>query len=164
MILIGLGSNIAGAGFKSSEAVLEAALGALKSDGIDVIERSPWYRSAPIPASDQPWFVNGVATVRTALPAAALLEVLHRVEQEFGRVRQRRNESRILDLDLLAYEDQIAQHADGLVLPHPRLQDRAFVLRPLADMAPAWHHPITGLTAAEMLDLLPPGQAVERLP
>jgi len=163
MILIGLGSNISGAGFNTSEEVLEAALNMLINNDIDLLERSPWYRSAPIPASDQPWFVNGVAMIRTGLPAVALLEALHRVEGKFGRVRVRRNESRTLDLDLLAYDNQIAQDPDGLVLPHPRLQERAFVLQPLADLAPAWRHPITGLTAAEMLDLLPPGQVVERL-
>ncbi len=78
-------------------------------------------------------------------------------------MRSRRNESRTLDLDLLAYDDQVINETGGLVLPHPRLQERAFVLLPLAEVAPQWRHPVTGLTAAEMLASLPPGQEVEKI-
>jgi 2-amino-4-hydroxy-6-hydroxymethyldihydropteridine diphosphokinase len=163
MILIGLGSNLTGSGFVSSQEVLEAALNAIKNNDIQVLEVSPYYRSAPVPISDQPWFVNGVAAVSTTLPPAALLEALHRVEADFGRVRMARNESRTLDLDLLTYDNRVIQEPEGLTLPHPRLQDRAFVLRPLGDLAPRWRHPVSGLTAAEMLALLAPGQEVERI-
>lgn len=161
MILIGLGSNLTGASFDSSQEVLESALNELKKNNIQSVEVSPWYRSAPVPASDQPWFVNGVAAVATTLPPAALLEVLHRVEAAFGRIRVARNESRTLDLDLLAYGEQVIQEPEGLTLPHPRLHERAFVLRPLVDLAPEWRHPVLGLTAAEMLASLAPGQQVE---
>ncbi|MGF1628182.1 MAG: 2-amino-4-hydroxy-6-hydroxymethyldihydropteridine diphosphokinase [Kiloniellaceae bacterium] len=163
MILVGLGSNLTTAQLQTSEDVLEAAINALINSGVDVIQKSPWYRSAPIPASEQPWFVNGVASLGTQLGPRALLQLLHEVETEYGRVRGAPNASRTLDLDLLAYGDRILDEAGGIKLPHPRLAERAFVLQPLADLAPCWRHPVTGLTAAEMLAALPPDQVVERL-
>ncbi len=163
MILIGMGSNLISAEFETSQSLLEASFNSMENQGLKVVERSSWYRSAPIPASDQPWFVNGVVRVESNLEPEALLQVLHTVENEYGRVRRRRNESRTLDLDLLAYDDRIVNEADGLVLPHPRLQERGFVLLPLAELAPQWRHPTSGLRAAELLDSLPPGQGVERI-
>lgn len=163
MILVALGSNLVTPEFDTSQKLLESALKLLEKRSIRTIRRSSWYRSAPVPASDQPWFVNGVAQVASELDPQALLAALHAVESEYGRMRSRRNASRTLDLDLLAYDDQVISEADGLVLPHPRLQERAFVLLPLAEVAPQWRHPVTGLTAAEMLASLPPGQQVERI-
>ena len=138
--------------------------------GVTVSRVSPWYRSAPVPASDQPWYVNAVAEVRTPLAPAPLLAFLHKVEREFGRVRGVANAARVLDLDLLAYGDAIADGRDGgPVLPHPRLHERAFVLVPLVDLAPGWRHPMLGKTAAELLQGLggadatvpmPPGKGV----
>src|SRR3546814_14054145 len=90
-----------------------------------------------------------------------LLAVLHEVEAEHERVRSVPNASRTLDLDLLAYDDRVVDGAGGLMLPHPRLSERAFVLQPLVELAPEWRHPGSGLTAAEMLAELPPGQQVE---
>lgn len=161
MILLGLGSNLTTARLTSSQEVLEESLKALEKHNIRVVRKSSWYRSAPVPPSAQPWFVNGVAEVETDLPPRALLEALHAVEAEYGRVRGARNASRTLDLDLLAYGDCVLHDPDGLQLPHPRLAERAFVLQPLAELAPLWRHPVSGLTAVEMAALLPPGQAVE---
>ncbi len=163
MILIALGSNLVTPEFDTSQKLLEASLKSLGKKGIQVVRQSSWYRSAPVPVSDQPWFVNGVAQVASTLGPKALLEALHAVESEYGRMRSRRNESRTLDLDLLAYDAQVITEANGLVLPHPRLQERAFVLLPLAEVAPQWRHPVNGLTAAEMLACLTPGQQVERI-
>lgn len=163
MILVGLGSNLATGQFESSEKILEMATKSLENIGITVVRRSSWYRSAPVPMSDQPWFVNGVISVSTERSPEDLLQHLHAVENEFGRVRAQRNESRTLDLDLLAYDDQVIEEPGGLVLPHPRIAERAFVLCPLAELAPQWRHPVTGCTASEMLADLPPGQAVERI-
>ncbi len=135
MILIGLGgnldSNMAGPPVKT----LAAALTALESAGVRVLRRSRWYRSEPVPRSDQPWFVNAVATVETDLFAFDLLQLLHAVEAKFGRVRGMPNVARTLDLDLLDYD---GERSDGpeLVLPHPRLHQRRFVLLPLAEIAP----------------------------
>lgn len=163
MILVGLGSNLTTTRFKTSEEILEESLKSMKDKGITVGNRSAWFRSAPIPASDQPWFVNGVATLRTDLPPQALLQALHDIEADYGRLRSTRNASRTLDLDLLAYDDFIVDEPDGLRLPHPRLAERAFVLLPMMEVAPGWRHPLTGLTAAEMLARLPAPQPVERL-
>ena len=130
---------------------------ALTEAGLTVSRRSRWYETAPVPASDQPWYVNGVAEMTTSLEADVLLARLHQIEGAFGRVRRIRNEARVLDLDLLAYHDLVVTSA-GLTLPHPRLRDRAFVLLPLAELAPQWRHPIGGEPIARMIKRLDPGQ------
>jgi len=162
MILLGLGANLPSATHGQPEATLAAALAALAAEGVAVDRLSPWYRSAPVPAGDQPWYVNGVAAVTTGLAPAALLELLHRVERRFGRVRRDRNEPRVLDLDLLDYDGLVLQ-GGAAVLPHPRLDQRAFVLLPLRDVAPQWRHPVLGRTIDELVAALPPGQRVERM-
>src|SRR5439155_4073407 len=110
------------------------ALGAIEAQGVRISARSGWYWSEPVPRSDQPWFVNAVASLATPLPAPDLLAVLQAIETRFGRVRGARNAARVLDLDLLDYEGKVADTAT-LVLPHPRLHERPFVLVPLAEIA-----------------------------
>ena len=105
MILLGMGSNLPSAA-GAPRATLEAALAALDQSGLRIVKRSRWYRSVPVPASDQPDFVNGVVAVETALEPAELLALLHRIEARFGRARREVNAARSLDLDLLAYDDQ----------------------------------------------------------
>jgi 2-amino-4-hydroxy-6-hydroxymethyldihydropteridine diphosphokinase len=161
MILIGLGANLPSAAGPPA-ATLAAALAALGAAGVAIERRSPWYRSAPLPAGDQPWYVNAVAVARTGLGPAALLALLHRVEASFGRTRHRRNEARVLDLDLLDYDGLVRD--DPPVLPHPRLHERAFVLLPLRDVAPEWRHPIDGAGVAELIAALPADQSIGRLP
>lgn len=123
-----------------------------------IVKRSRWFRSQAYPPSDQPDFVNGVAQVSTALSPGALLTRLHEVEREFGRRRGVPNAARSIDLDLLDYEGLVQQGGDGPALPHPRLHQRAFVLLPLADVAPLWRHPVLDLPVAEMIRRLPAGQ------
>jgi len=161
MILIALGANLPSAA-GTPPATLAAALAALAAAGIELERRSPWYRSAPVPAGDQPWFVNGVAAVATSLGPVELLAELHRVEAQFGRIRRTRNEPRPLDLDLLDYDGLVRDRAP--VLPHPRLTERAFVLLPLGDVAPGWRHPVSGAGLAQLIAALPPGQEIERMP
>ena len=155
-ILIGLGANLPSA-VGPPVATLQAALDRLAGVGVITRQRSRWFESAPAPPSDQPWFVNGVAAVATALDPAALLATLHRIEAEFGRARGAPNAPRTLDLDLLAYGDRVEAPAPGdagPILPHPRLGERAFVLLPLADVAPTWYHPASGRPLSDLIGAL----------
>jgi 2-amino-4-hydroxy-6-hydroxymethyldihydropteridine diphosphokinase len=162
VILIGIGSNLPAPPAETPLETVVAALRALSRRGIRVIAHSGWYLSEPVPASDQPWFVNGVAIVESKLAPPALLDGLLATEAGFGRVRSVQNAPRTLDLDLLDHDSRLYDTAT-LTLPHPRLHQRRFVLAPLCEIAPDWRHPRLGLTAAELLARLPPGQPVRRV-
>lgn len=161
MILIGLGANLPSE-FGGPAATIAAAIEELAKAGAVTTARSRLYRSAPVPASDQPWFLNEVIAVKTQLTPRNLLAVMHRIEVQFGRERGERDAPRTLDLDLLAYDGCVQSGGEGEpTLPHPRLSHRAFVLRPLAEIAPGWRHPITGDTVEHLIAVLPPGQIAE---
>jgi 2-amino-4-hydroxy-6-hydroxymethyldihydropteridine diphosphokinase len=162
VILIGIGSNLAFPPAETPLATAAAALAMFPVHGIGVIVRSGWYESEPVPPSDQPWYVNGVAIVASELPPMALLERLLALEAEFGRERGALNAARTLDLDLLDYNSRCCDTAT-LTLPHPRLQLRRFVLGPLCEIASGWRHPLLGVTAGELLAGLPRGQPIRRL-
>jgi 2-amino-4-hydroxy-6-hydroxymethyldihydropteridine diphosphokinase len=157
MILIGLGANLPGR-HGSPETALKGALARLEQRGISIERLSNWYWSAPVPPSGQPDFVNLVASIGWAHDAPAALSQLHAVEEEFDRRRAEPNAARTLDLDLLDFHGQI--NSGWPTLPHPRLHQRLFVLLPLRDVAPAWRHPATGETIAQMLAAAPAGQKV----
>ncbi len=161
MIVIGLGANLPSERYGGPLGACEAALDALRAAGVAVRRRSRWYRSAPVPVSDQPWFVNGVAEVETDLAAAELLDLLHRIEREMGRERRIRDEARVIDLDLLIYGTGVSLPGEVPILPHPRLAQRAFVVLPLAELAPEWRHPETGRSVAQMARELPLDQQAE---
>jgi 2-amino-4-hydroxy-6-hydroxymethyldihydropteridine diphosphokinase len=163
-IYIGLGANLPHPTYGSPMDTLKVALNELTRRGVEVRQLSPWYRSAPVPASEQPWFDNAVAEVATDLPADRLLALLHEVEEIFGRARSTPNAARLIDLDLLDFRGEIAPEGPGkATLPHPRLAARAFVLRPLADLAPDWRHPVSGISIGELSRALPPDQLIEKL-
>lgn len=158
MILIGIGANLPSDTHTMPLDTCKAALAALDAiKGVRVAQVSRWFESAPVPVSDQPWFVNGVARVETDLSPADLLRVLHDVEAEFGRVRGERNAPRVLDLDLLAYDDVLVSGAD-IEIPHARLHKRAFVVLPLGDIAPDWVHPALGQKLKDLAAKLPQDQ------
>jgi 2-amino-4-hydroxy-6-hydroxymethyldihydropteridine diphosphokinase len=155
---IGLGSNLG-----DSVAQVRGGMTALAQLRQTRLEAcSSLYRTAPVGRQDQPDFVNAVCRVRTRLAPVALMRRLLEVEQTHGRVREgEQGGPRTLDLDLLLYEDRSC-HEPGLTLPHPRLHERAFVLYPLQEIAPALVIPGRG----RIEDLLPAcaGQGIERLP
>jgi 2-amino-4-hydroxy-6-hydroxymethyldihydropteridine diphosphokinase len=162
VILVGIGSNQAAPKFGSPQETVSAAVAQLPAIGALVVRCSRWYLSQPVPPSDQPWYVNGVAAVETGLDPAALLAALLALEARFGRRRGVPNAARTLDLDLLDYDGRQSE-TERLVLPHPRLHERRFVLAPLAEIAPHWRHPRLAMTATELLHRLPPGQPVRAL-
>ncbi len=158
LILIGLGANLPSRAFGAPKATLTAALERLDTAGLRVTARSRWYESEPVPKSTQPNFINAVVRVEAKLAPAALLAVLHRTEESFGRVRGVPNAARSIDLDLIAYGDTVTHGDGGPLLPHPRMHERAFVLLPLREIAPRWYHPFLGRTVDELIALLPRDQ------
>lgn len=179
-IVLALGSN-QGLEKAGPAEVLGAALTALAENGIRVRRCSRFYRTPCFPAGAGPDYVNAAAVVDTALDPAALLAVLHRIEADLGRERRTRWAARTVDLDLIAYgqrvlpdlagyrawldlptADQAVAAPDRLILPHPRMQDRGFVLIPMRDVAPDWTHPVLGRSVRQFCAALP-GDAVKEV-
>jgi 2-amino-4-hydroxy-6-hydroxymethyldihydropteridine diphosphokinase len=159
-IYIALGANLPGpAG--PPRATLEAALARLEPAGVHVARRSRWYRSPAWPDPADPEFVNAVAEVETGMPPAALMALLHEIEVALGRERDAPNAPRAIDLDLLDYRGAV--EAGPPVLPHPRLHLRAFVLLPLAEIAPGWRHPVSRRAIGELIAALAPESAAKPL-
>jgi 2-amino-4-hydroxy-6-hydroxymethyldihydropteridine diphosphokinase len=152
MIVIALGANLPSQTGAPRETLL-AALDRLPQYGIEVLRVSPFYASEAWPDPNDPPYVNAVAIVSTELSPPDLLVKLHAVEASFGRERSAANAPRTIDLDLIDYDGRVE---DGPpVLPHPRMDGRAFVLVPLADVAPGWRHPITHGTVEALIAALP---------
>ena len=160
-ILVAIGANLPGPNGRTALQSCKWATGRLAAlPGLRLQAVSRWYESAPVPASDQPPFVNGVALLSGAADPHALLAALHGIEAEADRVRTVPNAARTLDLDLIGMDRLVLN--GPLHLPHPRAAERAFVVLPLCDVAPDWRHPRLARTAAELLPGVR-GQAIHAL-
>jgi 2-amino-4-hydroxy-6-hydroxymethyldihydropteridine diphosphokinase len=153
---IGLGANLG-----EREATLREAVRRLGTLGT-VTAVSSLYETEPVGYRDQPPFLNAVVALETALPPGDVMRGLLAIEETMGRVRTFRNAPRTLDLDLLLYDDIVLENEE-LVVPHPRFHERAFVLVPLAEIAPLMRHPAMRKTFAELLADLPGIEGVRRV-
>ena len=142
---LALGSNLG-----DKEANLRRALELLQQRWVEVVKTSSFICTEPYGVTDQPQFLNGVCEVRTSLAPLALLHTLLDIEQEMGRVRLRHWGERNIDLDLLLYED-VVMDTPELILPHPDMQNRDFVLLPLAEISPEIIHPTLQKTISELV-------------
>lgn len=159
MILIAIGANLPDHAGAHPLVTCRAAAEALRGlPDLRLVALSRWYATAPVPPSGQPDYVNGIARLEGhAGDPAALLARLHAIEAQAGRVRGVPNAARTLDLDLIDV-DGLVRDGPSPILPHPRAHERAFVLRPLADVAPGWCHPRLGRTVEALLAGLPSQQ------
>lgn len=180
--ILALGGN-ANSHVGSPVETLDFALKSLALHDIFPLKVSRRYVNPAFPKGSGPDFVNAVAVIQSQLDPVSLLNALHQMEASCGRVRDRRWGPRTLDLDLIAHGEMVLPDVDGyqawrdlsvedqqqktppeLILPHPRLQDRAFVLVPMAEVAPEWIHPVLGLSVQQMLDNLAENDRNEVVP
>jgi len=169
-VYLSLGSNLG-----DRLALLRAAVARLRAEGLALVAASPLYESEPWETepgqteSERSWFLNCVVAVETALPPRALLERLHTIEAALGRTRPaglmpeaRRFAPRTLDIDILFYDDAVISAPDDLHIPHLMAAERAFVLRPLADIAPDFTHPTLYRQVRELLEDLADEHQIRR--
>ena len=162
MIYIGIGSNLNG---KNNETPLQnckKALVELKKE-VNICKISSWYKSEPIPVSNQPWFINGAIEISTNKSSLDLLEFILSIEKVFGRVREKKNEARILDLDIIDYKKKILYIKNKLIIPHPKMHERSFVLQPLSELNPKWMHPIKKKGIKELIRNLNDKQKISKI-
>jgi 2-amino-4-hydroxy-6-hydroxymethyldihydropteridine diphosphokinase len=173
MVIISLGSNVTGDGKISSQAI-RSACNQLKSFSIRILDSSRFYLTEPYGVTDQPAFTNSAILVQTSLSPHNLLTVIKRIEAIAGRRKTKRWGARVIDLDIIDYNglslnyvkdwrSNFTNYERRLILPHPGIANRPFVLQPIMDIAPFWHHPVNRLTAAQMLKRLPrnaPGRVI----
>ncbi len=147
-IFVGAGSNLG----RRFGFLFEARSLLCQHPGLRFLKASPHYETVPVGGPEgQGLYVNAVWEFETVLPPEEVLTVLLEVEKKLGRERGEANAPRTLDLDLLAYDDEVLE-SESLTLPHPRMQERPFVLKPLSDIAPGWKHPVLQQSASKLLE------------
>ena len=156
-VYLALGSNVG-----DRRANIEAALERLTACGVKVQGVSSLYRTEPVGYTDQPWFMNCAAEVMTELMPLQLVRRCQAIQRELGRRPGPRNGPRLIDIDILLYENAVVRSAE-VTIPHPRMAERRFVLVPLGEIAAGAEHPVTRQTVREMLGAAPPA-AVVKLP
>ena len=149
MILVAIGSNLNSKSFGSPQQNCQVAIEML-SKYFEVIQSSSFYKTEPIPISEQPWFVNCIVNIKSKISPLKVLDTLLEIESQFGRKRNRKNEARVIDLDLIAYNSLIVKSCE-LTLPHPRMHLRKFVMQPICDINKNWVHPVSKKKASEIL-------------
>ena len=160
MIYIGIGSNLTGLKQETPLYNCQKAIIYLKKE-VKVKKISSWYQSQPIPISNQPWYVNGIAEIETKKNPIHLLNFLIKIEKIFGRIRKKKNEPRIIDLDIVDYKNQIVSFNKKLKIPHPRMHQRAFVLLPLRELNPFWVHPESKIKISTLIKELDKNQEIQ---
>lgn len=163
--------------------LIDATISRLQKESVNFLAMSVLYQTKAFPANGDPDFVNGAALMETQMSPDDLLAAVHDVEHAIGRTRTKRWERRVIDLDILFYDDlvrpdaqthamwremaladQMVETPDQLILPHPRIQDRPFVLVPLCDVAPDWVHPVLHKTTRQMCDAFSAQELAELSP
>jgi 2-amino-4-hydroxy-6-hydroxymethyldihydropteridine diphosphokinase len=155
-VYLSLGSNVGDRETQLRDA--QARLGGLGR----VVAVSSVYETAPVEFTGQPWFLNCVSALETSLAPQQLMSAILGIEQQMGRVRRQSKGPRSIDIDILLFGNETIESQE-LTIPHPAMHQRRFVLEPMAEIAPEVVHPILAKTIRELLDALPPGQAVRKL-
>ena len=158
---VALGANLKKNKDLSLQENIQNALKYFPEQNIKLIEISNWYKSEPFPKSSQPWYINSVAKISTNKSPEHLLNSLHEIEELYGRKRNKLNEARTLDLDLIDFNGIIKKK--NPILPHPRMHLRKFVLLPLRDIEPKWLHPCFKTKINELLLLYTKNQKISKL-
>ncbi len=149
MIIVAIGSNLSSKTYGLPENNCFECLKILKKVFF-VKKISKFYKSEPIPKSDQKWYVNGVIEICTTLYPRDILNKLFLIENYFKRTRKIKNEPRVIDLDLISYKNKSIKNK-SLTVPHPRMHQRKFVIRPICDLDPNWRHPVLKIKANVLL-------------
>jgi len=155
---IGIGSNLGNALKNCQHAVESLSLG----KGIEITGVSSFYKTDPVGIENQNLFINAVVEIKTALSACNLFQTLQNIEKDMGREREVKGGPRIIDLDLLFYGQEVIQDA-GLIVPHPEIQKRRFVLEPLCEIASYFIHPVFGVSIRGLKDRLSDNKMVEMI-
>ena len=154
-VYLSLGSNVG-----DRQAHLRNAVARLQAEG-RVVSVSSFYETEPVDFTEQAWFLNCAVSLETTQTPEPLMVAILEIEQEMGRRRVQAKGPRIIDIDILLIGDEVI-NLPALTVPHPAMHERRFVLEPLAEIAPAVHHPVLKKTILELLEALPAGQSVRK--